>query len=103
MPDGDSWYSTTKYDYNQFGKLTMMIDPFNKSGRGCHITDYEKDWDKICILTEKGISKSQINEKNHIQIRKELVCGLRDKSNLSIRQIADILGINRGVVQRIID
>jgi putative transposase len=55
------------------------------------------------ILSEKGITKSQINEKNNIQTRKKLVCGLRDKSNLSIRQIADLLGINRGVVQRIVE
>ena len=54
------------------------------------------------FLSENGITYEQINEKQHIHTRKELVLEIRDKSNLSIRQIAGILGVDRGVVERII-
>jgi putative transposase len=53
-------------------------------------------------LSGEGMEISQINDKEKSSIRNELIRELKLKSNLSIRQIADILGVNRGVVQRII-
>jgi len=39
--------------------------------------------------------------KNNKDLRNELICYLKDNSNLSIREIAAILGINRNIVQRV--
>jgi DNA-directed RNA polymerase specialized sigma subunit len=47
-------------------------------------------------LKIEDISKSQ--NKYH---RDDLILNLKKKSNLSIREIAEVLGINRGIVLRI--
>jgi putative transposase len=54
------------------------------------------------LLLDKGVSKDQLKEKKNFSVIKDLVCELRKKSNLSIRQMADILSVDRGVIQRII-
>lgn len=57
-----------------------------------YVRRYEKEKD----LKIEDISKSQ--NKHH---RDDLILNLKKKSNLSVREIAEILGINRGIVLRI--
>ena len=57
-----------------------------------YVRRYEKEKD----LKIEDISKSQ--NKHH---RDDLILNLKRKSNLSVREIAEILGINRGIVLRI--
>ena len=52
------------------------------------------------FLLENGIELDKLNLRKNFNIRSELIRQLRNQSNLSIREIASILGVNRGVVQR---
>lgn len=54
------------------------------------------------FLDDKVISLSELNNKEYIAARNELISQLKICSNLSIREIAELLKLNRGVVQRII-
>ena len=58
----------------------------------------EDYWKFLQILPLKieDVSKSQ-----NKYCRDDLILNLKKKSNLSIREIAEILGINRGIVSRI--
>jgi REP element-mobilizing transposase RayT len=53
------------------------------------------------FFNDKGINLSDLNHKEYIAVRNELISQLKICSNLSIREIADLLKLNRGVVQRI--
>lgn len=53
------------------------------------------------FLREKGMSLHQINDKKNVALRNELICRLKTGSNLSIRELAELLKLNRGVIQRI--
>lgn len=53
------------------------------------------------FLKMKGVKQDCLGLKGYEDIRRELILELREKSNLSIRQIAFILGIGRGMVQRV--
>jgi hypothetical protein len=57
--------------------------------------DY-REFLQVLPLNIEDISKSQ--NKHH---RDDLILNLKKKSNLSIREIVEILGINRGIVLRI--
>lgn len=50
---------------------------------------------------EKGIELSAIKERAHVAIRNEIIAKLRQESALSVRQIAELLGIGRNIVQRV--
>ncbi len=52
-------------------------------------------------LMQKSIGLEELNSKENVKVRNAFVIELRKKTNLSVRQIAELLGINRGVVQRI--
>ncbi|NLZ92724.1 MAG: transposase [Firmicutes bacterium] len=52
-------------------------------------------------LQMKGIQYDCLRENRYKSIRNELISELRKKSNLSIRQIASLFGVSRGVVSRI--
>lgn len=51
-------------------------------------------------LKEKGLELKDIKKKENINIRNELIRELRTKTSLSIRMIADLMTLDRGVVQR---
>jgi REP element-mobilizing transposase RayT len=53
------------------------------------------------FLEKKNIGIMRLNDKENLGIRNELIYELKCKSNLSIRQIAEHLKVNRGVVQRV--
>ena len=52
------------------------------------------------ILTENKIKLETLKDKSNIQIRNKLIYELKTKSTLSVRQIAELLDINRNTVQR---
>ena len=53
------------------------------------------------ILTARGVKLDCLGLKGYEEIRKDIIVELKKNSNLSIRQIALVLKINRGMVQRI--
>ena len=53
------------------------------------------------FLKMKRVEWECLNKKGYEKIRRELIVELRSRSNLSIRQIASVLGVNRGIVQRV--
>ncbi|NLD48980.1 MAG: transposase [Clostridiaceae bacterium] len=53
------------------------------------------------ILTSRGLKLEHLRLKQYNEIRNEIISLLKRKSDLSIRQIAELLEINRGVIQRI--
>lgn len=55
----------------------------------------------VRFLNMKGVKCEQLGLKGYEGIRHELILELRERSNLSIRQIASILGIGRGIIQRV--
>ncbi len=52
------------------------------------------------FLKTKDLKYEDLKWKDYEGIRNELIVELRERSNLSIRQIASILGIGRGIIQR---
>jgi len=52
-------------------------------------------------LKEKNLKEENISEKQNKHYRDDLILTLKKQSNLSIREIAKILSINRGMVARI--
>ncbi len=52
-------------------------------------------------LLEKGLKREELNDVTNRAVRNQMICELKEKSNLSIRQIADTLRIDRGIIQRI--
>ncbi len=53
------------------------------------------------ILTSRGLKLEHLRLKPYNETRNEIITLLKRKSDLSIRQIAELLEINRGTVQRI--
>lgn len=53
------------------------------------------------FLKQKGLMLDCISLRGYEDIRYEIILNLRQKSDLSVRQIAYILGVNRGMVQRV--
>ena len=53
------------------------------------------------FLKSKELNLGHLGMKGYENIRNELIAELRKYSNLSIRQIASVLNINRGMVQRV--
>ncbi len=53
------------------------------------------------ILKSRGLKLEHLRLKPYNETRNEIISLLRRKSDLSIRQIAELLEINRGTVQRI--
>jgi len=52
-------------------------------------------------LNQQGISLEEIKLKINVGYRNALIAELKDKSNLSGRKIANLLGLDRNIVQRI--
>ncbi len=52
------------------------------------------------FLKTKNLKIEDLLWKDYEDIRNELIVELRERSNLSIRQLASILGIGRGIIQR---
>ena len=52
-------------------------------------------------IKEKNLKIEDISKSQNFHYRNDLILNLKRKSNLSIREIAEILGINRGIVSRI--
>jgi DNA-binding transcriptional regulator YiaG len=55
----------------------------------------------VNFLKVHNLTKDTLNARANITMRNELIRQLRQDSNLSIRQIANLLGVNRGIVYRI--
>ncbi len=53
------------------------------------------------FLDNKKISMQQLHDREYIAVRTELIGRLRNCSKLSVREVAALLNVNRGVVQRI--
>lgn len=53
------------------------------------------------ILTSRGLKLEHLKLKPNSEARNEIIALLKRKSDLSIRQIAELLDINRGIIQRI--
>lgn len=51
-------------------------------------------------LSSKGQTLDELKEKQNIAARNELIKLLKVKSNLSVRQLASILGMDRNIIQR---
>jgi REP element-mobilizing transposase RayT len=51
-------------------------------------------------LNKTGQSRESLKDRKNIIIRNELIKELKTKSNLSVRQIASLLGLNKGMIQR---
>ncbi|WP_373657520.1 transposase [Sporomusa acidovorans] len=52
-------------------------------------------------LRKHNVSLEEITNVANIRIRNDLIVKLKNKSSLSVRQIAEILGIGRNIVQRV--
>ncbi|SDE67383.1 hypothetical protein, partial [Sporomusa acidovorans] len=52
-------------------------------------------------LRTHNVSLEEITNVANIRIRNDLIVKLKNKSSLSVRQIAEILGIGRNIVQRV--
>lgn len=53
-------------------------------------------------LYAKGIECEDLKDRNYCEIRNKMVLKLKENTNLSIRKIAEVLELNRGIVYRII-
>lgn len=53
------------------------------------------------ILTSRGLKLEHLRLKPYSETRNEIIALLKRKSDLSIRQMAELLDINRGIIQRI--
>ncbi|ATW26523.1 transposase [Candidatus Formimonas warabiya] len=51
-------------------------------------------------LRKKDLVLNDLKNKNNINHRDELICALKMRSNLSIRQLAEILNLDRNIIQR---
>jgi|GEM_PF-38817 len=51
-------------------------------------------------LNEQGFGLKEIKLKENVVCRNALIADLKGKSNLSVRQIANLLGLDRNIVQR---
>ncbi|WP_371363280.1 hypothetical protein SRRS_42120 [Sporomusa rhizae] len=51
-------------------------------------------------LRKHNVSLEEIKNASNIQIRNELIMKLKVKTSLSVRQIAEILGVGRNIIQR---
>ena len=66
------------------------------------ITNYDQAYKYIRrYVKEKNLKIEDISKSQNKYYRDDLLLNLKKKSNLSIREIAEILGINRGIVSRI--
>ncbi len=66
------------------------------------ITNYEQVYKYIRrYLKEKNLKIEDISKSQNKHCRDDLILNIKGKSNLSIREIAEILAINRGVISRI--
>jgi len=66
------------------------------------ITNYEQAYKYIRrYVKEKNLKIEDISKIQNKYYRDDLILSLKKKSNLSIREIAEILGINRSIVSRI--
>ena len=66
------------------------------------ITNYEQAYKYVIRhVKEKNLKIEDISKSQNKHYRDDLILNLKKKSNLSIREIAEILGINRGIVLRI--
>lgn len=52
-------------------------------------------------LRKHNVSLEEIKNASNIQIRNEIILKLKTKSSLSVRQIAEMLGIGRNIIQRL--
>ena len=65
------------------------------------ITNYEQAYKYIRrYVKEKNLKIEDISKSQNKHHRDDLIVNLKKKSNLSIREIAEILGINRGIILR---
>jgi REP element-mobilizing transposase RayT len=66
------------------------------------ISNYEQAYKYVIrYVKEKNLKIENISKSKNKHYRDDLILNLKKKSNLSIREIAEILGINRGIVLRI--
>ncbi len=90
-----------------YGEEKQTIDEFKKMHFNNEILDIEDTIESIDY--NEIIAKYENNEESTIEeivkkeeVLREIVCELREKSNLSIRQISSILKINRPKITKII-
>lgn len=101
---------------SMFSQITMkaaqLFEEFHEKGDDVELIEYDARNDEEKRLAEEKVATEIIQEfmsnqnlsRNDLMknkdVRNELIMLLRDKGNLSIRRIAELLEINRGVVQK---
>ncbi|MFZ7133005.1 MAG: transposase [Eubacteriales bacterium] len=96
-----------QFDGNYEKALIKFIEYNNKENNDIFLDMTESVENKIVKMIESYLSQNDINfqelgYKKNIEHRIQLVLLLKIKGNLSIRKIAEILQLNRGVVYKII-
>ncbi len=92
----------------------MFIDYSNMQEDGHQFMDLQEDAAEKAIQTEKqakewimdylvnhNINSSDLKNRQQEDLRRDLISTLKRESNLSIRQIAKLLDIDRNMIQRI--
>jgi hypothetical protein len=89
-------------DFSQKPSTSIGLEYKSNNISTKEITNYEQVYKYIRrYLKEKNLKIEDISKSQNKHCRDDLILNIKGKSNLSIREIAEILGINRGVVSRI--
>lgn len=87
----------SKYSNDDYGYAFIDINEEKKSEiNEENVFEYVEMYFK-----RENLSRESLKDQKVIEYRDTLIKEIRDKSNLSIRRIAEILSINRGIVQRV--
>jgi len=104
---------------NQFShstkKACRLFAEFSNEKNEDSFIDYNENRKNDCIsirgsaealsyidkyISDNKIKHEELLDKRNVSLRDELICFLKMNSNLSIKEISEILRLNRGVVQR---
>lgn len=89
-------------DFSQKPSTSIGLEYKSNNIPTKEITNYEQVYKYIRrYLKEKNLNIEDISKSKNKHCRDDLILNIKGKSNLSIREIAEILGINRGIVSRI--
>lgn len=105
--DKDTVLGMFSADENQAVKL---FTEFSKIVSNDVFADYPDDESEISLinagtfvedfLSDYGLTKESLKARQNVDLRNKLIQELLSRSNLSLRQIARLLDIGRGIVQR---
>lgn len=95
-------------------RARKMFSEFTKQKNEDNFIEYlNKDVGKVLVtqkdaevflaefLNNEGLALEELAVRERVTVRNELIRELRSKSSLSIRQIAELVKVNRGVVERV--